>query len=135
MLMRHSLRSLYKSYHRKVQHSIAQLKVLDVQDNYLYVVEDYDKKLSYLREIETVQGERGIVLKLDEQCRTYVAMYRINPQFYTTLEIAHHDLPWQQSYEPIYESLLAGEMNKMFSVEGKTLYALQTSQTTAPYKR
>lgn len=49
--------------------------ISDIKNHYLYVVADPTHQLSFLREVETEHGARGIVLKMDHQGNTYVGMY------------------------------------------------------------
>jgi hypothetical protein len=44
--------------------AFSELEIQDIRANYLLVVEDKKGELQYMREVETEDGKRGIVLKI-----------------------------------------------------------------------
>jgi hypothetical protein len=70
--------------------------VKEVRGDYLYVVEDRDKQLDYMREIETEDGRRGIVLQIEQPSSTYVAMYEPIPKVnQNSFKLKESSISWQ----------------------------------------
>lgn len=46
----------------------------------MYVLNDRNKELEYMREVETTDGRRGIVLKIEDPALTYIGMYEQIPR-------------------------------------------------------
>lgn len=41
----------------------------------MMIVEDKEGQLAYMREVETADGKRGIVLKIEQPFSTYIGLY------------------------------------------------------------
>lgn len=55
---------LVRSLTKHNYYAFSELEVQDIRAKYLLVVEDKKGELQYMREIETEDGKRGIVLKI-----------------------------------------------------------------------
>ncbi len=64
----------------------------------MYVLNDRNKELEYMREVETEDGRRGIVLKIQDPALTYIGMYEQIPrENQNSLTLAKKCIPWQAS--------------------------------------
>lgn len=64
----------------------------------MYVLNDRNKELEYMREVETTDGRRGIVLKIEDSALTYIGMYEQIPRDnQNSLNLAKKCIPWQAS--------------------------------------
>lgn len=72
--------------------------IKEIRGDYMYVLDDRLKELEYMREVETEDGRRGIVLKIEDPALTYVGMYQQIPrENEQTLSLAKKCIPWQAS--------------------------------------
>ena len=76
--------------------AFSELEVQDIRAKYLLVVEDKKGELQYMREVETEDGKRGIVLKIQQPFNAYVALYEpLTVGNISTLKLKNINIPWQ----------------------------------------
>jgi hypothetical protein len=54
------------SYHSSTNKILASYPVVDVKNSHLFYVKDNNSMLPYFGEVETEDGQKGVVLKLEE---------------------------------------------------------------------
>lgn len=95
----------------------------------MYVLEDRNQDLQYMREVETPEGRRGIVLKIADTASTYLAMYEPVPALsQTTLTLARTNLPWQTTFDHLLANI-QDQSPALVDVNGRSLL------TAAPLPR
>lgn len=97
--------------------------VKEVRGDYLYVIEDKQQQLEYMREVETDDGRRGIVIKIEEYSSTYVAMYENIPKKeQSRFQVKQNNIPWQQSNAQVVNRIM-NTNNKpcIFNVQGNSI--------------
>jgi hypothetical protein len=105
--------------------------VKEVRGDYMYVLEDRLKELQYMREVETEDGRRGIVLKIEDPALTYVGMYQQIPREHEqTLSLAKKCIPWQASVLEAKALVASAQSPGVLNVNCQNIYTHQS--TPAP---